>query len=284
MSKAQVSPFKAELLSMKLTSIEQLLEAMWRDYLHLNPEAESIYSLLTAEGEQVLNDHIALRTFNLPQIGLKTMAKTFESFGYVPKGEYHFEAKKLYAQHFENTLNPQLPKIFISELLVEQMSPFVQESVHQMLQTITPEISQSAFLSMIGRPWKMSFETFQALAKESEYASWVAAHGFRPNHFTVSVNSLKKYSSLETLNQFLESHSKILNSSGGKVKGTPAELLEQSSTMAAEVHVEFSEGSFKVPGCYYEFARRYSMPNGDLYQGFIAKSADKIFESTNKLS
>jgi hypothetical protein len=46
----------------------------------------------------------------------------------------------------------------------------------------------------------------------------------------------------------------------------------------------FEEGSFEVPGCYYEFARRYAMPSGQLYQGFIAKSADKIFESTNKLS
>jgi hypothetical protein len=284
MSKAQVAPFKSDLVKAKLQSIEQLLEAMWVDYLHLNPEAESIYSLLTQQGEKVLNDHIALRTFNRPEVGLQTMARVFEKFGYVAKGEYHFQQKKLYAQHFENVKNPSLPKIFISELLVEQMSPLVQKAVDQMLQFVTTEIIQSDYLSMIGRPWKMSHETFLALAKESEYASWVAAHGFRPNHFTVSVNSLKKYSSLESLNQFLEGHSKVLNSSGGKIKGTPAELLEQSSTMAANVHVMFEEGSFEVPGCYYEFARRYAMPSGQLYQGFIAKSADKIFESTNKLS
>lgn len=284
MSKAQVAPFKSDLVNAKLQSIEPLLEAMWGDYLHLNPEAEAIYSLLSHQGEKVLNDHIALRTFNLPEVGLKTMARVFEKFGYVSKGEYHFEQKKLYAQHFENIKNPALPKIFISELLVNQMSPLVQNAVSVMLKSVTAEMSQSDYLSMIGRPWKMSHETFLALAKESEYASWVAAHGFRPNHFTVSVNSLKKYPSLESLNQFLEGHSKVLNSSGGKIKGTPAELLEQSSTMAAEVQVMFEEGVFRVPGCYYEFARRYATPSGDLYQGFIAKSADKIFESTNKLS
>jgi hypothetical protein len=37
-----------------------------------------------------------------------------------------------------------------------------------------------------------------------------------------------------------------------------------------------------VPACYYEFARRYPIANGELYQGFIAASADKIFESTNR--
>lgn len=282
MPKAQPAPFKADLVNAKIQSIEQLLEAMWRDYLQLNPEAESIYTLLTQQGEKVLNDHIALRTFNRPEVGLKTMARIFESFGYVSKGIYHFEQKKLYAQHFENAKNPALPKIFISELLVDQMSPLVQNAVDQMLQSVTAPLSHSDYLSMIGRPWAMPHATFLALAKESEYASWVAAHGFRPNHFTVSVNSLKKYSSLESLNQFLEGHSKVLNSSGGKIKGTPAELLEQSSTMAADVPVLFDEGSFQVPGCYYEFARRYTMPSGELYQGFIAKSADKIFESTNK--
>jgi hypothetical protein len=43
----------------------------------------------------------------------------------------------------------------------------------------------------------------------------------------------------------------------------------------------FTEGEFDIPGCYYEFARRYPDADGKLYSGFIAKSADKIFESTN---
>jgi len=37
----------------------------------------------------------------------------------------------------------------------------------------------------------------------------------------------------------------------------------------------------EIPSCYYEFARRYEDKNGELYGGFIAKSADKIFESTD---
>ena len=37
-----------------------------------------------------------------------------------------------------------------------------------------------------------------------------------------------------------------------------------------------------VPSCYYEFAKRYSDSTGQIYQGFVTASADKIFESTNK--
>ena len=59
------------------------------------------------------------------------------------------------------------------------------------------------------------------------------------------------------------------------------QLLEQSSIKSGLVEVSFMEGNFKVPGCYYEFARRYPSANGELFSGFIAKSADKIFESTN---
>jgi len=35
-----------------------------------------------------------------------------------------------------------------------------------------------------------------------------------------------------------------------------------------------------VPTCYYEFAKRYPGPDGKLFPGFVAASADKIFEST----
>jgi hypothetical protein len=74
-----------------------------------------------------------------------------------------------------------------------------------------------------------------------------------------------------------------LNKAGGVIKGTPEQFLEQSSTMAVPVHVKFTDGTFEIPGCYYEFAKRYALPNGKLYTGFVAASADKIFESTNRM-
>jgi hypothetical protein len=51
--------------------------------------------------------------------------------------------------------------------------------------------------------------------------------------------------------------------------------------MADAIEVEFTDAKVKIPSCYYEFALRYRLPNGDLFHGFVPASADKIFESTD---
>lgn len=261
--------------------LSQLMENMWVDYIKINPEAKRVFDSFVAEGEKVINDHIALRTFDHPRLGIESLAKHFKSLGYIEKNEYFFIEKKLYAKHYEHPDETQ-PKIFISELQLAKVSPFIREEVEKMVSQIPEAMIQRVDFAMCGRPWKMSHTTYQALAKESEYASWVAAYGFRPNHFTVLINALKKWTQIEDLNVWLKAKGFVLNSSGGEIKGTPTDYLEQSSTMAAEIDVEFSDGIFKIPGCYYEFAKRYPLESGKLYSGFVAKSADKIFESTNK--
>jgi len=263
-------------------NIQELLAMMWTDYCKINPAAKQIHDLFISEGETVLNDHIALRTFNHPRLGIQSMARQFEKSGYVAKNEYFFVEKKLYAKHWEHP-DESLPKIFISELELEKVSPLIRDSVNKMVEQIPDSVIQSETFSLCGRPWQMTHQLYNELAKESEYASWVAAHGFRPNHFTVFINPLKKFNDILVLNKFITGKGFPLNKSGGEVKGTPADYLEQSSTMASEIPVKFSDGTFNIPGCYYEFAKRYPLENGKLYQGFVAKSADKIFESTNKM-
>lgn len=260
--------------------LQTLLDQMWADYCRLNPTARRIYELFAAT-DTVLNDHIALRTFKHPRLGIESLAGTFKSLGYQEAGEYHFENKKLYAKHYEHSDASQ-PKIFISELLVDEFSLPVQEAIHQIIDQIPDAEIQAPDFSYSGRCWGLSYKTYEMLASVSEYASWVAAHGFRPNHFTVFVNHLSSFHSIEQVNAFLESKGYRLNAFGGKIKGTPSELLEQSSTMAEIAPVSFDEGIFDVPSCYYEFARRYNGLDGRLYQGFVAASADKIFESTHR--
>ena len=119
------------------------------------------------------------------------------------------------------------------------------------------------------------------LREASEYAAWVYSYGYRANHFTISINHLKQYDTIEKVNSFVKENGFQLNTSGGEIKGTPEQLLEQSSTLADRVKVNFSEGEFEIPSCYYEFARRYRDADGKLFSGFIAGSADKIFESTD---
>jgi hypothetical protein len=57
-------------------------------------------------------------------------------------------------------------------------------------------------------------------------------YGFRANHFTINVNALTNSKNLEELNAYLKENNWKMNGSGGEIKGTPEQLLEQSSTLA----------------------------------------------------
>lgn len=262
------------------TSVNELFDALWQDYLKLTPSALEIHDLLGG-GKAIINDHVAFRTFRHPKLGLDKLAAHFLALGYEQKGEYHFEAKKLYARHYEHPLDATAPKVFISELLLEQCSPGLQRIVADLIDQVDDGLpAQTGFLYS-GAPWKVSYDDYKTLLEESEYAAWLAAYGFRANHFTVSVNELDGFDSLDAVNSALKAAGFRLNTAGGEIKGSPEVLLEQSSTMADTAIVEFSDGKAELPSCFYEFALRYAKPDGELYTGFVAASADKIFESTN---
>jgi len=266
---------------MTIKTLPALLDKMWKDYVEINPLAQKVYDLLAKDDEQILNDHIALRTFNHPRLNIDVMAKPFLDSGYKYMGDYHFTEKKLYAKHFEHS-DEKMPKIFISELLLEQFSPELNKIINRLVNEIPAGKENEFDFISAGRPWKVSTKDYQDLLKESDYAAWVAAFGYRPNHFTVFINALKKFSDNNILNDYLKSNGFKLNSSGGEIKGSKDVCLEQSSTLANNIEVSFSDGKLTIPACYYEFAKRYPMQNGKLYQGFVAASADKIFESTNQ--
>ena len=256
----------------------QMFEKMWQDYTGLNPSVVKVFKVFSDLGENVANDHVAFRTFKHPQIGLSALADVFLKNGYVEKGEYHFKVKKLYAKHFEHPQGG--PKVFISELLTDQLSGGAQKIIQGLIEQMDMSLTKKPEFCISGRPWKVSHSDYLSLLNESEYAAWMSAFGFRVNHFTVLVNSLKKLKSIQEVNAALKQAGHKLNTSGGEIKGTEAIGLMQSSTMAEPVPVSFTDGNFSIPGCYYEFAQRFVV-NGTLYGGFVEQSADKIFESTN---
>jgi hypothetical protein len=262
--------------------LETILSRLWSDYINQNPSAAKIYKLFTDGGEKVENDHIAFRTLDYHEIDIDILALPFICNGYVPKGEYFFKEKHLYAKHFESSTHKYAPRIFISRLILSECSEFLQKTLRGSFDKLEPEQLNSTELIFSGSLFKpLSFDTYNKLRIESEYAAWFYVFGFRANHFTVSINALKKYNSIISVNNLLKGHGFALNNSGGEIKGTVADLLQQSSTIADSVEVKFIEGSFEVPCCYYEFAQRYTDSQGQLYNGFVAKSADKIFESTD---
>ncbi|MEW7278100.1 DUF1338 domain-containing protein [Aquimarina sp. 2201CG1-2-11] len=263
-------------------NLTYFFEELWKQYSAKTPSAEKVKSLLEAEGNKVFNDHIAIRTFNDPRVGIDVLARPFIKMGYEAKGEYHFKTKKLYAKHFEHTTDTDAPKIFISELLLEELSNELQEIIGSILdQTDTDTLSQNDLL-LQGRIWNTpSYTTYKRLLKESEYAAWLYVNGFCSNHFTVDVNKLKTFSTLNEVNTFLKEQGFVMNTSGGEIKGSPEQLLEQSSILADVVKVKFEESTEEITSCYYEFSYRYLNDNQRIFTGFIAGSADKIFESTD---
>jgi hypothetical protein len=262
--------------------LSTIFTRLWNDYTAQNPSAEKIYDLFIKEGEKVVNDHIAFRTLGYHEIDIDVLALPFICNGYVPKGEYFFKEKHLYAKHFESSRDKNAPRIFISRLILSECSEFVQKTFRESFGKAKVAKLHSDELIFSGSIFDpLSFEVYNKLRGESEYAAWFYVFGFRANHFTVSINALKKYDNLTKVNELLTKNGFSLNTSGGAIKGTPSDLLQQSSTIADIVKVSFLEGVYDVPCCYYEFAQRYPDSNGKLYTGFVAKSADKIFESTN---
>lgn len=260
--------------------INELLASIWQQYLQVTPTATKVHQLL-GKNQPIINDHIAFRTFNLARVNLSKLSQHFTALGYVEKDQYQFKAKKLMAKHFEHQ-DKNLPKIFISELLVEQLSQDSQIIINQLVaQTDELIISQPAVLYS-GRHWQLNYAEYQALLAESEYAAWLAAWGFRANHFTVSINHLNHISDVQAINTLLKQHNIQLNSSGGEIKGNKGVMLEQSATVADQIPVTFSDKKVTIASCFYEFAKRYPMKNGELFQGFVEASADKIFESTHQ--
>jgi hypothetical protein len=261
---------------------DQIFSRLWLDYIRKNPSAGKIHDLFLREGEEIVNDHIAFRTLDFPEIDIDVLSRLFTINGYIYKGEYHFEDKHLYARHFESASDKNAPRIFISQLILSQCSPDLQQIMTSEFKKTEKERYKTEDLIFLGTLFKpLSYEIYKSLLAESEYAAWFYVWGFRANHFTVSINSLKKHNTIQSVNELLKNNGYPLNIAGGEIKGTKEDLLQQSSTLADKVPVKFSEGTYEIPCCYYEFAQRYPDSGGKLYSGFVAKSADKIFESTN---
>ncbi len=264
-----------------MTQHTPFFEALWQQYTDKTPSASKIKSLFETHGNTVLNDHIAIRTFDHPSTDISIMAQPFIAMGYEEKGSYHFQAKKLDAKHYEHATNPQAPKIFISQLLTAQFSTDLQQTVQEIIAQASSKLAAKD-LVLQGRIWDTpSYAMYQQLLAESEYAAWLYVNGFCSNHFTVNVNALAQFDSLKAVNDFLIANGYAMNTAGGLIKGSPAQYLEQSSILADKVAVTFQEATHEITSCYYEFAYRYAQENGKLFTGFITNSADKIFESTD---
>ncbi|KAL8257778.1 hypothetical protein R6Q59_029819 [Mikania micrantha] len=287
-----------------------VLSSMEQVYLNRNQTASTILKLvMSTDANQICYDHLAFRTFGVNGHGIESVSKLFLDYGYTEREELRFPKKKLKALWFSpppasgvnngctgSGIRGPLPRIFISELLVDQMSPEAQEIIRKYTRLSGAGHKHSAVSSALGcLTWpKPSHLEFQQLARESEYAAWTLVNGYTLNHVTISTHRLKPpLNNINNLNHFIQDKGFKLNSEGGVLKVSPDGLLLQSSTVADSIPFEFSDG-FKepVPCSYIEFAQRLVLPQyRDLSEdkveeihrrdGFEVGNADKIFESTS---
>jgi hypothetical protein len=292
------------------TTLDVILSGLMRRYQERVPDVARVIELMTQHQliqsvNDIENDHIAFRTMGVPQLGMKSLEKIFLHCGYERRDPYQFEAKKLDAFWYSPP-QPHLPRIFLSELRVGDLSPESQTIIRQYTDEVKSDPVDDLDLDdglavdqFLHSPlWRTpTWEDYQSLAKESEYAAWVIYNRYYLNHFTISVHNLaESHNTITKFNAFLESGGLKLNDSGGKAKTSADGLLIQSSTVAEMVDAEFDDGNggtvtHPIAGSYVEFAERRVLPNAESSdgekpgrqhrrEGFEASNADKIFEST----
>lgn len=258
---------------------------LWADYICLAPQALHIHALFSADGQVIINDHIAFRTFNMAPISLAHLEPLLLAMGYRRYAPYDFPDKHLSAWSYSAPA-ADLPRIFFSELDVAVLSPANAALISRLIANVALPRTHNADVFWAGRLWPMpSWAEYQSLLAESEYAAWLAVIGLRANHFTMAVHALQPPLALKEVVAKVSAAGFVFNHDGGVIKGGPAECLEQAATVAARQAFTFAEGDVhEIPACYYEFARRYPDASGALYEGFVAANAAKIFTSTNAMS
>ena len=286
--------------------LENILNGLMQRYMERVPDVKAIIETMIREGiiqrpEDVENDHIAFRTMGVPPLGIQSLEKIFLHYGYTKRDAYFFKEKKLNAFWYAPP-SPQLPRIFISELRVQDLSPRAQELITSYTSEVKTDpvdalnlddaAAVDAFLH--SGLWRLpTLEDYKALAEESEYAAWVIYNRYYLNHFTISVHNLPPgYNTVADFNAFLERNGFVLNNAGGKIKVSPDGGLLQSATVANMITASFANNeTYRISGSYVEFAERKVLPQfaglpADQIKrehrrdGFEAGNADKIFEST----
>lgn len=288
------------------TTLDIVLDGLMRRYRQRVPDVQVIIDAMIRDGliddaDDIQNDHIAFRTMGVPRLGIQSLEKVFLHYGYERRDYYDFEGKKLDA-HWYSPPAPEYPRIFISQLRVDELSDDAQAIIRSYTDDVRSDPVDGLDLDdgeavdefLHSGLWRLpTWEHYQRLSQESEYAAWVIYNRYYLNHFTISVHALPApYDTIPAFNDWLEGQGIELNDSGGKVKESADGKLRQSSTVSEMIDAEFAGGEVhRISGSYVEFAERRvldefaELPAEQIRrehrrEGFEAGNADRIFEST----
>ena len=72
---------------------DKFFNLLWKQYISVTPQAREIQALLRSRGEEVINDHVAFRTFDIQGFGLERVTELLAEIGYVRFDSYVFPDK-----------------------------------------------------------------------------------------------------------------------------------------------------------------------------------------------
>jgi hypothetical protein len=301
----------------------QLWNLLWQNYRDRVTYARIYQQMIEEAGGSIANDHIAFRTLRLTinqagrsmQLGIPYLAKIVAALGYQPAGEYHFPAQFLYARHYVHPEqdNYDLPKLFISELIVDDLPENVATLIKETVQNgefplsadlwppaaieaseLERQVLLTKLAQLFSRPWsppqQSAVEQVNAI---SQYGAWVMIHGYSVNHFTGYVNChhTTKY---QTITQTSAGLTHLGVPMKSEIEGSMESGLCQTATQAVIEQVwvqDDATGTLQQipwPYAYYEIAERHHIKNasGDavLFTGFLSNQAQQLFEMTRRSS
>ncbi len=295
---------------------QELWHQLWLIYRQRVTYARVYERMIEDAGGTVANDHIAFRSLRLEvdssngkiNLGIPYLESIVLWLGYEVAGEYYFRDRYLYARHYRHPEQDKydLPKLFISELIVEQLPPSIAKSIHDTVRSGSffslPAWQKSTFPSqkdeqaiakslipVFTRPWTPPKQSIVETVNEvSQYGAWVLLHGYAVNHFTGYINrqNTPTYPDIESTAQALAHQGVPMKDSfeGGESSG-----LKQTATQAVRelVPVLNEQGNLDKmlwSYAYYELAERYLVTDNSghetLFEGFIAPQAQHLFDMT----
>jgi Domain of unknown function (DUF1338) len=289
-----------------------LYSLLWQEYSARVSHARTYQQMITAAGGTVANDHIAFRSLRLlvdsPQgqinLGVNYLGQLAEALGYVATGEYTFAETHLYARYYRHPQQEEfdLPKLFISELIVDELPANIAQLIYQTVSSIKyriipslqspedPETIAQELQKIFTRPWQPPrHSVVEKVNQISQYGAWVLLHGYAVNHFTGYVNRQHTaiYPDIDTTARGLADLGVPMKA---QIEGNVTCGLRQTATQAVTEMVTVIDDSngteIPIPWtyAYYEIAQRYTIEvesgKQQLFDAFLGNNAQQLFEMT----
>lgn len=299
----------------------QLWNKLWQNYSQRVNYAQIYQQMINHAGGTVTNDHIAFRSLRLnvdgQNLGIEYLAQIVEALGYEAAGEYTFPDQKLYARHYRHPQQAQfdLPKLFISELIVDQLPDAIATLIYQTVTSNLDVTSNNLYTQLtqflgetnskldiesftqelkaiFSRPWDIPLKSdVEKVNAVSQYGAWVLIHGYAVNHFTGYINRQNTpiYHDIDSTAQGLTNLGVPMKT---QIEGSREIGLRQTATQAVIENIAVRDDSnnelISIPWtyAYYELAERnlIQLESGKevLFDAFIGANAQHLFEMTRK--